>query len=74
MSKYMMLQHKEKGFRNSHVYVLVFEKLKKKTKNESVRERKLFDRPFSHILFKRENPIVTRGTRKAQWVLSRANK
>lgn len=74
MSKYMMLQHKEKGFRNSHVYVLLFEKLKKKTKNESVRERKLFDRPFSHILFKRENPIVTRGTRKAQWVLSRANK
>lgn len=74
MSKYMMLQHKEKGFRNSHVYVLLFEKLKKKTKNESVRERKLFDRPFSHILFKQENPIVTRGTRKAQWVLSRANK
>lgn len=74
MSKYMMLQHKEKGFRNSHVYVLVFEKLKKKTKNESVRERKLFDRPFSHALFKRENPIVTRGTRKAQRVLSRANK
>lgn len=66
MSKYMMLQHKEKGFRNSHVYVLLFEKLKKKTKNESVRERKLFDRPFSHALFKRENPIVTRGTRKAQ--------
>lgn len=25
----MMLQHKEKGFRNSHVYVLLFEKLKK---------------------------------------------
>lgn len=74
MSKYMMLQHKEKGFRNSHVYVLLFEKLKKKTKNESVRERKLFDRPFSHALFKRENPIVTRGTRKAQRVLSRANK
>lgn len=74
MSKYMMLQHKEKGFRNSHVYVQLFEKLKKKTKNESVRERKLFDRPFSHVFFKRENPIVTRGTRKAQRVLSRANK
>lgn len=74
MSKYMMLQHKEKGFRNSHVYVLLFEKLKKKTKNESVRERKLFDRPFSHVFFKRENPIVTRGTRKAQRVLSCANK